>query len=47
MAHARKMGISRQEAETYVRRDMEAEFEEIGQIQLQQRRSMEENIKQK
>ena len=47
MAHARKMSISRQEAETYVRRDMEAEFEEIGQIQLQQRRSMEENIKQK
>ncbi len=47
MTYARKMGISRQEAEAYVRRDMEAEFEEIGQIQLQQRLSIEGNIKQK
>lgn len=46
MTYARKMGISRQEAEAYVRRDMEAEFEEIGQIQLQQL-SIEEDIKQK
>ncbi|TMD61715.1 MAG: helix-turn-helix transcriptional regulator [Chloroflexi bacterium] len=46
MTYARKMGISRQEAEAYVRRDMEAEFEEIGQIQLQQQLSIDENIKQ-
>jgi len=47
VAYARKMGISRQEAEFHVRRDMESEFEEIGQVHLQQRLSNEENIEQK
>jgi hypothetical protein len=41
------MGISRQEAEFHVRRDMESEFEGIGQVHLQQRLSNEENIEQK
>ena len=47
IACVRQKGISRQEAELFVRRDMEAEFEEIGQLHLQQRLSHEEHSEQK
>ena len=47
VTYARKMDISRQEAEFHVRRDMESEFEEIGQVHLQQQLSNEANIEQK
>ncbi|HLZ80680.1 MAG TPA: hypothetical protein VKP04_03550 [Ktedonobacteraceae bacterium] len=47
MAYARQKGISRHEAELLVRRDMEVEFEEIGQLHLQLRLSTEERVEQK
>ncbi len=47
IVYAHRKGISRQEAELLVRRDMEAEFEEIGQMLLQQRLPNEERVVQK
>jgi hypothetical protein len=42
IAHARKMGISRQAAEIQVRAQIEAEFEEIGSDHYERRRAREE-----
>jgi adenylosuccinate lyase len=47
IVYAQRKGISRQEAELLVRRDMETEFEEIGQMLLQQRLPNEERVAQK
>ena len=47
ITYARNMDISRQEAELLVRRDMETEFEEIGQLHLQQQLSIEEKSERK
>jgi hypothetical protein len=47
MACAMQKGIARQEAELLVRRDMEAEFEEIGEVHLQKRLFSEEHVEQK
>lgn len=44
IAHARKMGISRQEAEIQVRAHIEAEFEEIGSYHYERRRAREEDL---
>ncbi len=44
IAHARKMNISRQEAEIQVRAHIEAEFEEIGSHHYERRRAREEDI---
>jgi hypothetical protein len=41
---ARKLRISRQEAEIRVRADMEVEFEEIGRIQYEKRLAKKENL---
>jgi hypothetical protein len=41
---ARKLRISRQEAEIRVRADMEVEFEEIGRIQYEKRHAKKENL---
>jgi transcriptional regulator with XRE-family HTH domain len=44
IAYARRMGISRQEAEVVVRMHLEVEFEEIGRNHYERRRAREESL---
>ncbi len=44
IAYARRMGISRQEAEVVVRTHLEVEFEEIGRNHYERRRAREESL---